>query len=82
MADLDTAAKRFSGLTWSSGDIVLPIPDGADGAGDRLHLLDLYSGIAAGGGGGASDGVTGTAIPGSANQDSAYNRSAYVESAF
>jgi hypothetical protein len=47
MADMDTAAKRYSivgiDLSWP---IFLPIPDGAIGAADRQHLLHKYSGIA------------------------------------
>ena len=46
MADLDTAAKRNSGLdheeVWQWGT---PIPDGAIGQGDRQHSIWSYSGI-------------------------------------
>jgi len=34
-------------MDWGDGAIDVPDPDGAIGAGDRLHLLDLYAGIAA-----------------------------------
>ncbi len=44
---IDTAEKRLSmlnfGLPWWT---TLPASDGAIDAGDRLHLLGLYSGIA------------------------------------
>ena len=43
---VDTASKRFSVLGLS-GIQTLPIPDGTVAAADRLHLLMLYSGIAA-----------------------------------
>lgn len=48
MADFDSASKRFSGIGMGAWDApLLPIPDGTLGAGDRLHLLDLYSGLVA-----------------------------------
>ena len=43
---VDTAGKRFSVLGLA-GIQTLPIPDGTVAAVDRLHLLMLYSGIAA-----------------------------------
>lgn len=46
---IDTAAKQMSMLNFGDGNnlMVLPIPDGAYGAADWQHLLDLYSGILA-----------------------------------
>lgn len=45
---INTAARRFSIANFSdTGPAFAPIPDGTIGAPDRLHLLDLYSGIAA-----------------------------------
>jgi len=59
MADFDTAAKRVSGMGLCASDPpLLPIPDGTLDVSDRMHFLDLYSGIAAGGGGGAADDYT------------------------
>ena len=37
--------KRYSMLNFGDGDILLPEPDGSIDAGDRAHLLGLYSGI-------------------------------------
>jgi hypothetical protein len=49
VADFDSAAKRYSGIQLGEVPMTwLPIPDGTIGAGDRLHHLSLYSGIAAG----------------------------------
>lgn len=47
---IDSKPKRFSMLQFSEPDIVavLPDPDGTMAAGDRAHLLGLYSGIALG----------------------------------
>lgn len=49
---IDSAAKQMSMLNFGDGTnlTVLPIPDGAYSSSDRQHLLDLYSGIAFGGG--------------------------------
>ena len=47
---VDTAAKRFSMMTFGDGDHTLPRPDGTIAEGDRLHLLNLYSGIDVSGG--------------------------------
>ena len=46
---VDSAGKRFSMLAFGRGPRAhpLPIPDGSFDAGDRSHLLGLYSGIAA-----------------------------------
>jgi len=46
MANLDTAAKRASGLRVAGGFRLLPIPDGTVHDGDKQHLLGFYSGIA------------------------------------
>ncbi|KKK99706.1 hypothetical protein LCGC14_2630060, partial [marine sediment metagenome] len=46
---IDTNEKLLSMLNFGDGTVlhVLPEADAAIGADDRLHLLDLYSGIAA-----------------------------------
>ena len=44
---IDTAAKRAAAFNAFQLDLVLPIPDGTVGAGDRQHLLGFYSGIEA-----------------------------------
>lgn len=44
---IDTLAKRFSMLGLAVDDVLIA-PDGTIAASDRLALLDLYSGIAAG----------------------------------
>mgnify|MGYP000887022189 CR=1 FL=1 len=44
---VDTASKRLSILFGET----LPVPSGSFVAGDRLHLLELYSGLATGDGG-------------------------------
>ena len=49
---VDSAAKRLSFLNFSDGVQVPFLPDGTVGAGDRAHMLDLYSGLAAAEGGG------------------------------
>lgn len=55
MADFDTPSKRFSGMQMGEvPETTLPVPDGAVGADDQLHLLTLYSGIAASAPGGAA----------------------------
>lgn len=44
MANFDTRQKRFSGMGLAAADPpLLPAPDAALLAGDRKHLLDLYS---------------------------------------
>lgn len=54
MANFDTASKRFSGMQLGeSPATTLPLPDGSFNQGDRQHLLELYSGIAASAPGGA-----------------------------
>lgn len=48
---IDTKAKRYSMLNWASGpSIVKPAfdPDASVDAGDRYHVLNLYSGISLG----------------------------------
>ena len=47
---VDTAAKRFSMMNLSDGVAVPFLPDGTVEAGDRAHLLELYSGALSGGG--------------------------------
>lgn len=44
---IDTKAKRFSMMNMGhpGATIILPAPDGTIDAGDRAHLLGLYSGI-------------------------------------
>lgn len=44
---VDTKAKRFSMLNFGGESLVLIDPDGTVGVPDRLHFLNLYSGIAA-----------------------------------
>ena len=50
---IDTAPKRLSMLDFGGESTVpgIPAPDASINSADRLHLLWLYSGIAAGGGG-------------------------------
>ena len=47
---VDSRAKRLSFLNFGDGNnlYLLPDPDGTIDAADRLTLLDLYGGIAAG----------------------------------
>ncbi len=42
---VDTKAKRFAMLNFSSGAL-LPVSDGSIDAADRAHFLELYGGIA------------------------------------
>jgi len=42
---VDTAMKRFSMMHMFGGFCALPVPDGTIGTGDRLTILNLYSGI-------------------------------------
>lgn len=59
MADLDTRAKRSSGLHVLKPALTAPVtPDGAIAQGDRQHIGLMYSGIlAAAPGGGPAMGV-------------------------
>jgi hypothetical protein len=50
---IDTANKRRS-ISGYTGLVIAPVPDGAITAPDRLHIAWLYSGIAAGAGGGGT----------------------------
>ena len=42
---IDTRAKRVSMINFGEGDQILFDPDNVVGAGDRAHMLGLYSGI-------------------------------------
>ena len=42
---IDTKAKRYSMLGFAGGAALLIDPDGSMALADRIHLLELYSGI-------------------------------------
>lgn len=51
LAAVDSAPKRRAAMTQGSPGRVIPLPDGAVGAGDRGTLLGVYSFASLGGGG-------------------------------
>jgi len=43
---IDTETKRRSVHGYAAGGIIAPVADGSIGAGDRVHMAWLYSGLA------------------------------------